>query len=328
MPSGHLNIVFSRQDLQDAATEILRLKPDPIPKYRLMREVLRLPSNDLAMVEASTVVASSKWVMMLQAAQLADGSWGRFHSQDTKVKTVFRTTEEAIDRAVSLGLGAEQGVLKRVKRYIEKVLQGEARITDRDEKNPAWPLAIKFILAGRLSQIDSSNSAIEPYWLYLKDVATQAFASGNYRLEDEAAAYMRLSGIRWPEGFLESQHALWILSARPLPSQLEYKLMAWIWNKPDGIRYLRARLSEFQPRLIAYWLRSMNILTRFSCWREQCVDTLDQLWESRDQGGGWDFGSQIARCIDFPLSEDWRKSLKRRTDYSTCVLALLRRYFD
>jgi hypothetical protein len=71
----------------------------------------------------------------------------------------------------------------------------------------------------------------------------------------------------------------------------------------------------------------MNILSRFSSWREIAVDTLNHLWEQRGKEGMWDFGSGVSRSIDFPLSETWRQSTKCRMDYSTCILTLLRKYF-
>ena len=178
----------------------------------------------------------------LEESQLPDGSWGRFHSQDTKKKTVFRTTEEAIDRAFALGLEPGEGVLKQTSLYCTKVLDGAIHLTDRSEKNEAFPLLIKFIVAGRLAQIEPANETLVPYWKFLLDVTDQAFASGSYSLKDEEEAFLRLSGVHVPGGFLESQHTLWILSSRHLPAQLEDAYTSWIWHKPDGIRYIRAPL--------------------------------------------------------------------------------------
>lgn len=320
--------MFTLQEVQDQARVILHSQPDSIPAYRLQHEVLRLPADDHELRVTKEAVSSSKWLKQLDAAQLPDGSWGRFHSQDTKKKTIFRTSEEAIDRAFALGLGPDHPVLAQARIHIENVLTGGACITDREEKNQAWPWLIKLILAGRLAQIDPTNQVLDPYWEFLAEVTRQAFASGNYCLEDEAQAYLHISGVHVPQGFLESQHALWILSAHALPTKLEHALVKWIWHKPDGIRYLRTPLSQLQPRLIAYWLRSMNILTRFQTWREVSTITLNTLWSQRDGDGLWDFGSQVARCSDFPLSESWRKGMNRKVDYSTCMLALLRKHFD
>ncbi len=318
----------SLEDLHQAARDILKTQPGSIVTWRLLREVLRLPPDDPELVKARNAAYSSRWVEQLEQSQLPNGSWGRFHSQDTAQKAVFRTTEEAIDRALALGLEPNEGVLARVRQYIINVLHGQAHITDRDEKHAAWPLGIKFILVGRLAQLDPDNPLIEADWHYLAEVARQAFSTGGYQREDEAGAYLRLSGIHWPQGFLGSQHALRILSTQKLPVELEHHLMSWIWHKPDGIGYLGAPLSEIQPRRIGCWLRSMSIVSRFTSWRAMALNTMNHIWELRDQAGFWDFGRDIPKTIDFPLSENWRQTIRRKQDYSTCILVLLRRYYD
>jgi hypothetical protein len=321
-------VIFSLDDLQYCAEGILRASADSIAAYRLGREVLRLPASDAGLRQLKSAVLKSHGVRKLEESQLPDGSWGRFHSQDTKTKTLFRTSEEAIDRAFALGLEPNDSVLVRARQYILAALEGRTKITDPPEKNERWSLLVQLILAGRLAQLDPTNPALDSFWTYWVEVARQAFTSGNYRLEDEAAAYPRLSGIHAPQGYLESQHALWILSSRKLPTQLDRALVHWIWNKPDGIRYLRVRIPDPPLRLIGYWLRSMNILSRFASWREFTVDVLNNLWKQRDEDGLWDYGGNIAKTIDFPLSETWRQAGSRKMDYSTCNLALLRKTFD
>jgi hypothetical protein len=324
--SDHL--IFTLDDVKQSASAILDSKPDAIIAYRLLREVLRVPQGDAELAKLEKAALTSKWVVNLEVAQQPDGSWGRFHSQDTKAKTTFRTTEEAIDRAFALGFNPNSVVLTRAQQYILDVLHGHAHITDRFEKHAAWPLLVKLFLAGRLAQIDPSDQTLVLFWVFLEEVAEQAFASGNYRLEDEATAYLILSGILLPQGFLESQHALWILSAHNLPGEIDHCLVDWIWHKPNGVRYLRASLENPHPRQIGYWLRSMNILSRFASWRDVSLGTLNGLWNQRDEQGLWDFGSDIARIADFPISDSWRKANARKQDYSTCILALLRKYFD
>jgi hypothetical protein len=318
---------FTLTDVHQAARVLLEANPEAILTYRLLREVLQVPSNSPELAKAKEAALNSKWVRQLEESQLPDGSWGRFHSQDTKIKTAFRTTEEAIDRAVALGLEPGDRILKRVSRYIQDALLGDTHITDLNEKAESWPLLVNYILAGRLGQIDPANKLLDSLWIYLVEVAQQAFASGNYCQEDESAAYLRMSGVHVPGGFLESQHALWILSSRQLPHQLDHALVSWIWHKPDGIRYIRTTMQNPSSRQIGYWLRSMNLLSRFGSWREISLDSLNHLCEQRDKQGLWDFGSDIARSIDFPLSESWRHSISRKLDYSTCILVLLRKFF-
>lgn len=324
-PSG---VSFTLEDIFASAIRILEANPQELIKYRLLKEVLRCSTDAPELVHTKKAAAQSKWVHQLESEQLPDGSWGRFHSQDTKIKAVFRTTEAAIDRSFALGLDGTDPVLIKTRQFILDVLHGDAKITDRDEKSASWPLLIRFILAGRLAQIDSANQELDSFWTYLLDVARQSFSSANYRLQDEIAAYNRLSSIHVPLGFLESQHTLWILSSRQLPEELEQAVLNWIWNKPDGIRYIRVPLAEPKPSQIGYWLRSMNIITRFKFWRDVSTNTLNRLWEQRNVDGLWDFGSSIARCVEFPISDSWRQVRNRRMDYSAHILSLLRKYFD
>jgi hypothetical protein len=319
---------FNLDDVQQAAGKLLADRPDPIVAYRLQREVLRLPDAHPELTRVKQAALTSRWVQALQQAQLPDGSFGRFHSQDTRVKTIFRTTEEAIDRAFALGMDRSDAVLARTRQYILQALHGEAQITDRQEQAESWPLLIKFILAGRLAQVDPGNSELDSYWSYLAEVAEQAFSSGIYRLDNEVAAYQRLSGLHVPAGFLESQHALWILSSRRLSEKLDRSLVEWIWAKLDGIRYIRVPLLNPKPRQMGYWIKSNNILSRFESWHELSTGMLNQCWEKRDERGLWDFGPDTAGSVEFPLSESWRRSLYRCMDYSTSLLALLRKFFD
>jgi hypothetical protein len=319
---------FSLESLKFSAQAIFTHQPGSIVTWRLLRHVLGLPTNHAKLADTRAALSGSRWVQQLVAAQLPDGSFGRFHSQDTKQKTVFRTSEEAIDRAFALGLEPNHPVLNRMSRYIQQALQGQLHITDPDEKNEAWPLLIKLILAGRLAQIAPNDKLVEPFWQYLEQVAQSAFKSGSYQLEHEVDAYRRLSGIHISKGFLESQHALWVLSTRPLARPLESALVRWILNKPDGIRYIRAPLQAPQPSRIGYWVRSMNLLSRFPAWRDLSLDILNHIWGLRDKQGWWDFGQQSGKCAEFPLSESWRQPIHRKMDQSTHMLVLLRKCFD
>ncbi len=328
MAHSHPAVLFSVAEIEQAADSILRERPGPIPTFRLLKEVLHLPPEDLQLRNAKAAMEQDKWVIQLREAQLANGSWGRFHSQDTSIKSIFRTSEEAIDRAFALGLDVSHPQLSRAAGYIERALAGRAQVTDRAEKNEAWPLLLRFILAGRLAQIEPANPLVKEDWECLAEVTRRAFGSGFYLQADEAQAFVQLTGTRVPGGFIESQHALWILASRPLPKNLERQLVNWVWGKPDGMRYLRAPLSSPTPKTIIAWLRSMSILSRFPSWRKVSADGLNQLWQQRNPAGLWDFGPQTRWCMDLPISESWRTRINRQVDYSTCMLSIFRRYLD
>lgn len=318
---------FTLADLQQSVETLMQADPDAIVVYRLWQEVLRLPGDDPALQIFRQLALRGEWVRELEQAQLPDGSWGRFHSQDSRAKMDFHTSEEAIQRALALGLDINSPVLERARQYILGALAGRVSLSDPPEKNERWPLTVRLILAGRLAQIDPVHLELDAHWQYWFEVMQRAFSSGAYRLEDEAAAYPLLSGIEVPQGFLESQYALWILSSRPLPPALDQALVHWIWNKPDGIRYVRVSLPNPTPRQIGLWFRSMSILTRFASWRKEAIETLNQLWEQRNEHGLWDLGNEVGKYVEFPLSRTWRRPGSRQADHSTWILSLLRKCF-
>lgn len=328
MPALPFSLKFTLAEVEQAALRLLDASPQPVVARRLMHEVLRLAPDDPAYLSVKASAMSSKWVQQLEAAQLPDGSWGRFHTQDTKTKTEFRTTEEAIDRAFALGLEPSDHALVRVKQFIESVLQGKAKITDWMERNDSFPVLIRHFLAGRLAQIDPRNGMLDSFWEYVVEVARQAFSSGSYRMDDEVNAYLHLSGIHVPRGYLVSQYSLWTLSSRKLPPLLERSLVDWVWHSPHGIGYLGVRLSDPYPNQVGHWIRSMQLLARYPSWREIASTTANSLWDRRDEAGVWELQSVNLRSIDFPLSDSWRKQGRSIQDLSTCLLALLRRFYD
>jgi hypothetical protein len=118
---------FSGQDLEHTAEELLARDLDPGPRVRLLRDVLGVAADDRRYSQAQSGLQGGRWVQLLEAAQETDGSWGRFHTRDTKVKTRFPTCEFAIMRGLSLGLDKASSVLLRAMDYMRRVLRGEAR---------------------------------------------------------------------------------------------------------------------------------------------------------------------------------------------------------
>ena len=91
-----------QQDIESIAADLLSRELDPGPRVRLLRDVLQVSLDDTRYVQARRDLQGSRWVHQLDAAQEADGSWGRFHTQDTKKKTRFPTCEFAIMRGLTL----------------------------------------------------------------------------------------------------------------------------------------------------------------------------------------------------------------------------------
>ena len=80
--------------------ELIRaLEPCPVVEYNINR--LINADSDEALIKK---VGNSKWVSLLREQQYKDGSYGRFHSMNSRLKQVFPTTEIAVNFMNYLGL--------------------------------------------------------------------------------------------------------------------------------------------------------------------------------------------------------------------------------
>jgi len=242
---------------------LLNGNPNAIVRYRLLRDVLHIPQDDHQLRITRGEMQENRWIQDLASAQEADGSWGRFHSMDTKNKRKFPSSEYAIRRALALGLEKESPIFKRAVVYMEKVLAGEIAWSDRVEKSEGWPIGIEAITSGTLAQVDVDNPAITKAWEYWVEVANRSFRAGKYDQKVEWNAHKEMRGLGII--YLRSRYVLCLLGARArdLPSGLARTILAWIWLEPGGIGYLGADLKHPDPFHISQWLESHEILSRF-----------------------------------------------------------------
>ena len=116
----------SIQVIERSAQSILDAQPDASVRIRLLRDALRLPPQDKALINAQQDVLKSRWVQELVREQQNDGSWGRLHSRDSRAKTRIVTTEVGVERALALGRDATSPSLRNAARYLADLLEGRA----------------------------------------------------------------------------------------------------------------------------------------------------------------------------------------------------------
>ncbi len=319
------------ESLAAIAAKVLSLDPQPVPRFRLLRDVLLLKHDDPELISAKTAALQTHWVKELENAQESNGIWGRFHSQDTKVKKTFRTSEAAIQRALSLGLDKDDVILKRAFAYMEKFLLGQVQWSDWAEKHEGWVVNTRFITAGTLAKIDPLHSILPPYYAVWVEILKRTFASGAYDATAERGAHRQLNAIFTPGKYLHlgMLYPLLILASgsQPLPAELEDSLLQWLWQRAEGMYYVTPhRLSDFpvisSPRFCG-WLTALEVLSRFPRWEHAAGATIDWVWSQRGSDGLWDMGASARADISYPLSDSWRDAKLRKIDCSTRILALL-----
>ncbi|HVN55278.1 MAG TPA: hypothetical protein VMT46_13175 [Anaerolineaceae bacterium] len=325
-----------RKEIEALGELLLEGTTQPVPRFRLVRDVLRLSTADPPSVEARTAMLESRWVGELKENQHADGTWGRFHSRDSSLRSRFPTTELAIYRALALGLDPESDVLKKAAGFCCKVLAGEATWSDPPEKHEGWPVNIRFITAGTLARIDARHPAVSDPASIWTGIVERTFQSGTYDATAERAAHLALNGIRKKGKYLKlaGLYPLLLLSSpgSELPPALEQPLLKWVWNKEDGIYYVYGGCLSRPPQMNAKefsdWMDGLEIISRFGSWRVIAREGMEWIWRQRGPDCLWDFGPAVRRSPYFPLAESWRRPGERKVDCSVRILALLRKYLQ
>ncbi len=237
---------------------IITTRPNSVVRYRILRDVMQLPSRSTELDAAHSQLISHPWVAELAYEQHPDGSWGRFHSMDSTLKKRFPTSEIAIRRALALGLEKDDPILVEAVRFLVAILDGRQNLSDHMEKSESWPIGVEAIITGTIAQVNPKHPSIEKAWTYWVGVAEGSFPAGNYdpRAEWNAHTKIRARGIR----YLGSRYVLNLLGSRSkhLPTALDRLLVNWIWNNPEGVGYLSG---------ICKTLRILTFSTGWSLWK-------------------------------------------------------------
>jgi hypothetical protein len=305
-------------------------------RYRQLRDVLKRPAADPEINTARQNLQHSHNIQSLEATQWEDGSWGAFHSKNTKLKQKIPTTEVGVARAIALGLDTSHPVLKKAAHYLLSLMQGEKPFPDRYEKNNRWPIGMRLFLASTLSLIQPEHPMLDQDRELWQAITAKAFQSGHYREEDEIQAHAQRTGATIKNSYLvlSGKYQLYLLGSIPgrLSPQLENALLAWLWEKPEGIGYLSIPLNREPPTKASHldhWLASLELLARcFPAWVGFAAPAIDWLWQQQGPQGYWDFGPRPDSVANLPLSDNWRKKKHRQFDWTTRVLTLLRKFYD
>ncbi len=322
--------------LTEIAERLLAMNPDAVVRFRLLRDLLAGRCGEADLRQAYDSLQRSGWVHQLADEQWNDGSWGPLHTQDYSAMQKIPTTEAGVERAMAVGLGQDDPILRHATSYLLGLLRGRVPCRDRPERNDRWETGVQLFAAATLARIQPNLPALDAVWALWAQVAGRTFASGSYDAGDEICAHKDLTGASVEGSYLvmDSRYALTLLGSRvaALPRDLEAALVDWVWHKEDGVGYLREALSRppspMKAGPVERWFASQELLSGFPSWRRLAGGVINWLWEQRTDQGWWDFGSRSRFSPVLPMSESWRTKGARQYDWTTRTLVLLRRYHD
>ena len=204
-------------ELQQIAEQILCQSPGPVVRWRLLRDVLGAATNPVETYTARQALDQSRWVRELSLEQCQDGSWGAFHSRNSKRRQRILTTEFGVARALALGLEPDHPILQRVQLYLLHLLRGETPFPDRNESNDRWPTGVRLFVASTFALLQPQHPILEPDRSLWLEIARRTFHSGEYSEADEIDAHRELTGasVKGTYLTLRGKYQLNLLGSHP-----------------------------------------------------------------------------------------------------------------
>ena len=315
--------MFTAKEIDQIVDELLKMDPDPIPRFILLKEGKGLKPADWEYQKAYAQVLDHPLTRQIIQTQTTDGYWGAFHGD----------SEAVIRQALWMGLDPGHPALQKVVSFLEKVLRGEDIFHQRCEKhdNPRWWLDMFMPLcaAAILSLLAPGHPLLEkPVGLW-RSFAEAAFAGEEYdpeaEWETQYSYYQVKTKRRIP---CYGYYNVLLLTARQglLPPALDQKLLAYCLHREEGMYYIYgknpSRLVPIEAtKDFYYWLRTLTILSRFAGWDKYKTTYYNWVWQQRNADGLWDLPK---KPWGFPrLSDSWRTRKNRIIDSSIIVLRFL-----
>lgn len=316
--------LVSYEDIDIIADQLLDMKPDPIPRYILLKEFKRLPESDTELQNAYYKVLEHPFIAEISKEQDESGYWKEFHGY----------TEGIIRRLLFMGLDGSHICLKRAAGFIEQVLEGNDIWHQRIEKHDTtkWWLDMFMPLASAavLSLINPVHPLVKEHAAIWREFAKAAFRDNNYNASAESRAQYEYFNIKTkrPIPFCNYYVLLLLTSGSDIiPEALDNNILEYWMDKQDGIYYVYGKCPKMPVSLsntkdCYHWLRAVSLLSRYKGWDKYKEDINTFLWSQRNIDGIWDFTERPYGSM-FPLSDSWRKANSRVIDSSIYILRIM-----
>lgn len=313
-----------------AVNELLQYKLDPVPRYLILRDILKLPKDNNLIIEAKKDVLQTKWVKDIIGLQQSNGSFGYFHSLNYS-KGDFITTEQALRRLKILGLDINDLCIQNTISYLERFLKGKEDFPDRKEKLHDWTIFTNLMAAVQIRQFESSNKTALHVANKWKGIIEYAFSDNKYDQKRYEEAYTE-TFFKKPRGgrLVDFVHFYPVVLLRGiLTKETECMILDYIINYPNGIYYIYDSCinilpESFDSKQTSRYLTAIELLSKYTYGREKLTFVYEWLINNLEEDGLWHMGTSVKDGVVYPLSNSWRNSLNRKIDCTVRIMSLLK----
>lgn len=276
-----------------------------------------------------------KWARQILDSRNDEGMWGNFHALSRPAANKPITTEQAIRRLRILGFTKEDEPVRAVLERMCLCVSGEKKIDGYSEKAHDWALFEKLMLSAWIRIFEPENEIALSVARQWAAIAEQAFSSGRYDRDDDAAAFAAQYG-REPKSGFETGFGMFYHAALlqgVLTPETESRLLDYYIARPEGIYYIYDKplcvLPEvFASRAASCYLAAVEVLADYRQAEEKLRFVVRWLDANRDEQGQWDLGAGAKDGVYLPLSDSWRKEADRKSDCTERITGILQKLKD
>lgn len=321
-----MEVVNSREMVDEVVDRLLDMNPDPVPKFILLKEFKMLSKGSNEFQNLYEEVLAHPYLKKIENTQDDFGCWGDFHCG----------TEQIIRNCLFMGMDESFICLKKVRLYILEVLNGNDTWHQRQEKqdNPYWwlDMFIPLVSSAMLSLIDPNNPILAEKIEIWRSFALEAFQDNHYCAEVEKKSQYKHFKVKTKRiiPFFNYYVILLLTSSHNiLPDKLDTLMLDYCMSKENGIYYIYDKPPKtpvaIDNKNIYNWLRCISILSRYKSWYGKMNNITSFLWEQRNVDGLWDIQIKpYGSC--FPISNSWRKDKNRIIDSSIFMLRIINQW--
>lgn len=266
---------------------------------------------------------NSKWVELLKMNQLHDGGYGRFHTQNSKIKLRFPTTERAIDSIKMLDLQRGNFLVDKLCDYMEKILKNEIQWPDGFEKNKWYRPAQPLFVASKLSIFGSSCKEYMEVFNSWHAILKEAFADGQYSKDRANKISKELLGCNIDGSYI-GLNSIYLIELfanmeAEISDELKESYLKWLHHNGEVIGYTSVVLNQGFNNNFSQLYKVYFLLSKFSSFKTEFREELTTLLKMRNKDGFWNFG-KVFTCQK--LSDDWRSKERMNIDHTIMALLL------
>lgn len=317
-------------NINEIANRVLSTSNSCVVKYKILTEILNYDENSEEVRTLREQLNESKWVKDIVNEQKENGSWGRFHSQDSREKQKYKTTESAVKHLSYLGMKRGDEPIDKVCDYMESLLSNKIPWPDAWEGNRWFQAGVDLFITSKLSIFgcdENLYNSIAEKWI---TILSEAFSNGVYDSHKADEKAKEIIGVDIHDSYigLNSINSIILFSnnRHKIPEDLQRKYLYWLHTYPKNVFYL-VTLPAKHPMYITNsneisdWIILMNYLSKFDGFYEEFSDEINWLISVCCHDGFWDFGKALTKL---KLSDDWRRNINRKVDQTVYTLGIFK----